>query len=535
MIKALLKKQLAEVFSSILMDSKKKTRRTGKGLAVYLLIYFSLVIYLGATFFLMAKFLCQSLVPAPLDLTWFYFTIMGLLALVLGVFGSVFSTYASLYLAKDNDTLLAMPIPPRAILFVRLATVYVVGLFFELIVMLPATVAWFIYGDPTVLGGIFAILIPFILSFFVLSLSCLLGFVVAAISTRLKHKTVVIVILALAFLGLYMWGYAKLMSSLTDLLAIAGDIAEAVKIPLFPFYHMGLSTTGKPLSFLIFAGIVLGFFLLVYLLLSFTFLSLATTNKGTARKAYKREHATQKSASRALLGKELKRLVASPTYMLNCGLGALLLPIAGVALLIFREDVAQLLELYSALLGGADVIPLLLAAMACMMGVMIDVTAPSVSLEGKHIWIVQALPVAPVSVLRAKLVLHLLIAFPPTVIALVCMLIATTPALPFMFLIPLATLLFTVLIALFGLFMNLKSPNLSWTSEIIPVKQSMSVTVTLFGGWGAVIALGALYVPLHGIISPALYLGLCCIPLAAACVALYVWICKKGAKIFAAL
>ncbi len=533
MIRALLKKQMAEVFSFFFMDAKKKTRRTGKGFAGFLLLYAVLIVYLGAMFFLMAKLLCEALVP--MGLTWFYFLMMGLLSLVFGVFGSVFNTYASLYLSKDNDTLLAMPIPPRYILFARLAGVYASGLFFELIVMLPATLAWLIYGAPTVLGAIFALLIPFVLSFFVLSLSCLLGLLVAVISVRIKHKSLVVTVLSLGLMGLYLWGYTKLMSSLTDLLAIVGDIAEAVKGPLFPFYHMGLATEGKPLSMLIFTGIVLGIFVLVCVLLANSFLSLATTNKGGARSAYKRERAVQKSVERALLGKELKRFLSSPIYMLNCALGALFLPIAGVALLVFRADIAAMLPMITQLFGGEDVLPLLLAAAACMMGSMTDITAPSVSLEGKHLWILQSLPVSPRAVLHAKLKLHLLVAVPPTALALVCLLVAVPPTLPFFFLIPLATLLFTALIALFGLFMNLKTPNLSWTSEAVPVKQSMSVTVTLFGGWGAVVALGGLYIPLHGHIHPALYLGLCCAVLAAACVYLFHWIDHKGAKIFAAL
>lgn len=535
MIKALLKKQMTEVFSWIFMDPKKKTRRTGKGMIGYLVLYLALIAYLGGMVFMMAKFLCEAIVPAPLNLTWFYFAIMGLLAIVLGVFGSVFNTYASLYLAKDNDMLLAMPIPPRAILFARLVGVYLSGLFFEMIVMLPATVAWFIYGTPTVLGAVFAILIPFVLSFFVLSLSCLLGLLIAFISTHIKHKSLVTTVFALGFFALYMWGYTKIMSSLTELLAVVGDIAEAVKGPLFPFYHMGLSATGKPLSFLVFAGIVLGIFLVVYLILSRSFLSLATTNKGSVKKAYKRERTAQKSVGKALLAKELKRFVASPTYMLNCGLGALFLPIAGVMLLIFREDIGAMLPLFGELLGNADVISLLLAAAACMMGVMIDITAPAVSLEGKHVWILQSLPVFPTQVLHAKLKLHLLIAVPPTVFAVACLLIAVPLSLPFYFLIPVATLLFVALIALFGLFMNLKAPNLSWVSETVPVKQSLSVTVTMFGGWGAIVGLGALYVPLHGHIHPALYLGLCCILLAAACVYLFHWINTKGARIFAGL
>lgn len=533
MIKALLKKQMLEVFANLFMGNRKKTRRTGKALVGYLLLYGFLFAYLGVTVFLMAKFLCKAL--APMGLTWFYFAIMALMSLVLGVLGSVFNTYATLYLAKDNDTLLAMPIPPRYILFARLAGVYVSGLFFELLVMLPATVAWLIYGSPTPLGVIFALLIPFVLSFFVLSLSCLLGLLVAAISVRIRHKSLVVTLLCLAFLGLYFFGYSKLMSSLGDLFGMVGDIAEKVKGPLFLLYHMGRAAEGNGLSMLLFTGIVLGILFILCFVLSRSFLLLATTNKGLEGKAYKRANATKKGAFAALFAKELKRFVASPVYMLNCGLGALMLPIMGIMLLIFKDDANLMLPLIVSFLGDESILPLVLAAMACAMTAMVNITAPSVSLEGKNIWIVQSLPVPPCKALYAKLLLHLLIGVPPTLIAAVCLLIAMKPALPFLFLIPLAMLLFLLLGALFGLFMNLLFPNLNWTNETVPVKQSMSVMVTLFGGWVLIVAFGALYVPLQGHIAPALYLALVCVLMAGACAALFQWIRKKGAQIFSVL
>ena len=532
MIKALFKKQMAEVFSWLFMD-RKKGRRTGKGMVGFLLLYAALVAYLGGMIFMAGKFLCQALVP--MGLTWFYFTIMGLLSLMLGVFGSVFNTYASLYLAKDNDMLLAMPIPPRYILFVRLVGVYVMGLFFELIVMLPATIAWFIYGEPTALGAVFALLSPLFLSFLVLALSCLLGLLVAVISTHVKRKSLITVLFSLGALALYMWGYTKLMSSLTELLAIVGDIAEAVKGPLFPFYHMGRAAEGKGLSFLIFATVMLGVFLLICPLLSRSFLKLATTNKGAAKKTYTRTKAAQRSAGKALLIKEFKRLISSPVYLLNCALGALFLPIGGVMLLVFREEINLVLPVFAEIFGDADIVPLLLAAVACMMGAMIDLTAPSISLEGKHLWLVQSLPVTPLQILHAKLSMHLLIGVPPALFATVCLLIAATPTLPFFFLIPVAMLSFILLIALFGLFINLKMPNLTWTSEVVPVKQSAAVTVTLLGSWGVVLALGALYVPLRHHLPAALYLCICCAAFLGVCATLYAWLRRKGTKIFATL
>ena len=53
--------------------------------------------------------------------------LVGLIAVFLGAFGSVFSTYSSLYLSKDNDLLLSLPIPVRCVMASRLLGVYLHG------------------------------------------------------------------------------------------------------------------------------------------------------------------------------------------------------------------------------------------------------------------------------------------------------------------------------------------------------------------------------------------------------------------------
>ena len=75
---------------------------------------------------------------------WLYFTIMAMVAIVLGAFGSVFNTYSSLYLAKDNDLLLSMPIPVRTILLSRLLSVYLMGLLYSGVVLLPAMIVYWV-------------------------------------------------------------------------------------------------------------------------------------------------------------------------------------------------------------------------------------------------------------------------------------------------------------------------------------------------------------------------------------------------------
>ena len=65
-----------------------------------------------------------------------------------------------------------------------------------------------------------------------------------------------------------------------------------------------------------------------------------------------------------------------------------------------------------------------------------DISAPSVSLEGKTLWLVQALPVSPWQVLKAKLKLHLILTLPPAAVLTGCALAVFKPDTAYMVLIP---------------------------------------------------------------------------------------------------
>ncbi|MGN0630064.1 MAG: hypothetical protein ACI4JN_01940 [Ruminococcus sp.] len=531
MIKALLKKQLMESFSWLYFNRKNGKKRDAKGIAVYSLMYAFIFGILGYIFFQMSLILCEPLCGAGYG--WLYFSIVSLVAVFLGVFGSVFNTFSSLYQAKDNDMLLAMPIKPYRILIMRLSGVYLMGLMYELMAMIPALIVWFMYGKVSIAGMIFSVILPFVLSLFILTLSCILGWVVAAVSSKVKNKSFITVILSLGFIAAYYYLYSQAYKMLSNIVANAEDVASGMKKFMYPFYHMGLAAQGNPLSMLIFTGIIAALFAVVYIILEHGFLKLATTNKGTKKVRYNEKRVKAANASSALLRKELKRFTGSPNYMLNCGLGIVIMLIAAAAILIKGGTLAEMLpKLYE---GAETIIPLIIAAALCMMTSMNDMTAPSVSLEGKNLWLVQVLPVTPWEVLKAKLKLHLLLTLPPAIVLTICTLVVFRPSVEFMFLIPAAVGAFIVTMALFGLFMNLKFPNLNWTNEIVPIKQSMSVAAALFGGWAVVIGLAVLYFLLRNIFSPAAYLGAASALLIVLSVLLFVWIKNKGSKIFAEL
>ena len=96
-------------------------------------------------------------------------------------------------------------------------------------------------------------------------------------------------------------------------------------------------------------------------------------------------------------------------------------------------------------------------------------------------------------------------------------------------------LLYTLLSALAALALGLKMPNLTWTNETTPIKQSGCVMLALFADWFYAIALGGLYFLCGRYLSAAAYLALAAAITAAVCALLLRWVKQRGTRIFAAL
>ena len=531
MIKTLLKKQMMEVFSFFWQDKKKNRKRTGKGLLFAVILYLILFGMLAAIFYGAASMLCRPLLDAGMG--WLYFALMGLIGIVMGVFGSVFNTYAGLYTAKDNSLLLAMPVKPSYILLVRLSGVYAMGLLYELLVMLPVLLKYYIVARPgfaTVTGSV---VVTFALSVFILTLSAVLGWAVALVSCKTKNKSMITVVLSLAFIVGYYYVYGKAVGLLQEIATQPQIAGEYIKGRFLPLYHLGMASEGHLVSLCMVAGSIFLIFAVVYLILEKTYIKIVTTDKGEAKVKYKEKHMKLRSVNSALLGKEFRRFLGSANYMLNCGLGVIIMIIAAVVLLVKADFVRDVVN--GVFMGNKDFVSLMAVVAICTLSSMNDITAPSVSLEGKNLWIVQSFPVSGLQVLMAKVKMHLLLTIVPAAILVACVELVILPAPVFAILIPIVAVAFILFMALFGLALNLKMPNLTWTSEIVPIKQSIGVMIALFGGWAFVVGFAGLYYLLRNSFSPTGYLSFVSVLLLAASMVLLRWIRTRGVRIFETL
>ncbi len=226
------------------------------------------------------------------------------------------------------------------------------------------------------------------------------------------------------------------------------------------------------------------------------FLKLATANKGAGKAVYRETSIKAVSVGSALLRKELQRFTGSANYMINCGLGILLMPLSAVLLLWKADMIRPLVMMFS-----EDIVSLLAIAAVCLMVSMNDMTAPSISLEGKNLWLVQSFPVSGRQVLEAKLRMQLILTLVPAIAPVIAVEWLIKPRLFYAVALPVITVLFTLLTASTGLFCNLKMPNLHWSNEVIPIKQSAPAMIALFSGWFIVAALAGGYYLLYKYIS----------------------------------
>lgn len=532
MLRVLVKKQMTEIFRSYFYDAKKNQKRSKGATIGFILMYVAImVVVLGGIFAFLSVQLCGPMAEA--GMAWMYFALMGLFAIMLGAFGSVFNTFSGLYLSKDNDMLLSMPIPVKYIMASRLLSVYLMGLMYSGVVIIPAVIVYWLTVPISFAAVVGSILLIAIISVIVLVISCALGWVVAKISLKLKNKSFITAIAAVGFMALYYFINFKIQELMRIFLENITSIGEKVMDSAHVLYFFGSVGVGRWLSIIGCTAAVALLFALTWYILSRSFIKIATSSGMTSRVKYKYTASVQSSVSKAMLKKELKRFTSSPSYMLNCGFGVIFLIVIGIMLLVKGGSIAELVQ---TVFGSvAELVPVFVGAIMCMIIGMNAIAVPSVSLEGRTMWLSHVLPVMPMQVINAKVLVSVLVNGVPALFCSACMMIVFRQTILQAAAAAVAVLSFTVVSALLGMLIGLKMPNLNWTSEIVAVKQNTGILFAMLFSSVYAILLGLGCYLLKDIIHVVPYLLIVIILTSGASYLLYGWLKKKGTEIFASL
>ncbi len=479
MLKSLLKVRLLSLWHSIVQTNGNKKY-------IKIVLAAVLVYAFGAMCFSFGMIFHQLCLPLYLSgLSWLYFAISAIFAFCLCLIGSVLAADAQLFEAKDNELLLSMPIPPRAVLLSRMSVILATNFLFVFVFAVP-TGAVYAMQLPVTAGGVVIFLAAFLLlPFLVLPISCFFGWLIAFASTKTRHRSLFIFLFYLVLLVAYMVVYSSINSYIAKIVINGKPLADAVKSTLPPFYFFGKAISEIDflnLLFYILCAVIPC--ILVIALISKNYYKIMMTTKRIARKEYVEKETKSLGAFAALTKKEITFFLSRPMYMMNAGIGLVLMVIFVVAAAVKGESILASMQLPSGLpfSFGTGVCIIL-----CFCTSMTFISAPSVSLEGKNLWIPKSIPVKAEVILRSKIAAHLFICFPFIMLCGIVCAIAfgkSVSEVLLYFLLPLSATVFSAVLGVFG---NMKFPKFDWINETVVIKQSAAVLVAMIGSFTAII------------------------------------------------
>lgn len=510
MLKALLRKDFMRLMAFFKgqgytkLNKKKKAQPSkSKGGVGMIILWVFVFISIAFAFSGVGEALGSTLFEFNMD--WLYYAILCMLGFILNIFLNGFMASSVLFNATDNEMLLSMPIPPAYILFSRMTGLITLGFIYSLMATLPAFIIRCLLAGFSVAHLLGMIFTTIMMAFSATAVSALLGWIISWLQKRFKNKSLVSVLFVIVVLGGYYYFQFNANKYVMALAENSLGIGAKIEGSLFgyPLYQCGMAMTGDIKGIILSLLLTAVFFGIVYYVLSKKFISIVTKSEKTASVQYnakKQETVKLVSPRKALLAREFKRFTSSAVYMLNCGLGIIFDLAAIVVVIIKGPFLKEQLDLLASLTDSliveqiySDFLPVGLLLVGMLLVSMVDTAAPSISLEGKTMWILQTMPTDPMDVFAAKAQMELYLAGIP--VGLLMLIAGFVFGLDASSIVVILACLYMYVRAhaQLSLVLNLKMPNMDWTNEAIPIKQSMPVIIALLGGMILACGFGALY------------------------------------------
>lgn len=477
-----MKNKLFDLYKITLFNNYNIKRKVGKansisGIITTIIIYALLCIfscvYAITGFYILKERNVENYLPL------IFYTITLLVTFTL----TINKAKSTIFDSRYNDLLFSMPFKPKTILASRILTLLTMNYITVLIIMAPAFLIFGILSKMSIAYYLMSIGIIAFTPFLPVTLASLVGFFIAMLSSNVKvGKKIFEIIITFVFFGILMLLYS-FSTKFFELF-----ISNIDKVDLFlNKYGFVIKYINEALAYhnivsfakFILVNLVLITILIWSLSLGFFKITSKLGENESQKSKTKTSKYIKKSTLKSLTIKELKNMLGIPTYVFNSLFGVVILFIASIALFfISKENVFNMVQI-----GPIDVkeyLPLyLLNAIIFIVG-MSNTTCCSISLEGKKFWITKSLPIRTKSILDSKIITNIITVSIPTTISIILICINFKISIIATIGILLVSLILNVMVAEFGILINLAFPKLTYESDIQVVKQSASTFISIF-------------------------------------------------------
>lgn len=520
-IKALVKLNFKALLYMMVGSRYKKKNHT-EVLALLLIVVLSL--YISGTY----SFLIASTF-APVGMIMFMPPIMAVMACLFSLMLTAFGGSGIVFGGKDMDFMLSLPISAFSVMLSKVMALYLENLLICFLMMLPCGAAYLYHGGTG--GVVFFLSLLFLVIFLAMLptlLALLVGFVLAWVQSKMGEHALLSNLLYLVFFAITMLFVSQTSRFLSGSMKNSETMEGIFTSWLYP---IGLFQKGIYGNVLAAGGFVLMMvipFLLVVYLFSTQYKSiLSRLSSHVGRSDYKLGTMRATGQFKALLKKEFGRLWGSSIYLFNSGIGVIIAIAGSVLACINHNMIRDLL----AQIGDAEPIILLCMVMGFIL-VMINPACSSISLEGKTLWILKEAPIPVKHIFMAKAGVNAILIWGTGIVCIPMLWFAFELTVLQAFALLLLCGAFGLVVPAAGVWVNLRFPKMDAPNDIIVVKQSLAVVVSLFGGFG-VIALGVIiYMTIKTLLADIIFILLCAGVLGILGIVLFTLLFRKGPKYF---
>ena len=459
---------------NIINSLKLKSMRKNKKILIIIGIIY-IVGCISFTLFTFFSGLYKTLVSV--NLTLYFIPLLFLFASLFSFYFTIFSAKAGLFQNKDNDLLLSLPINKKTVLLSRLLYITIYNLVISLLFIIPGVIVYvnnvpvnFMFYLIVVITTIFIPIIPSILA-------SLFGYLIAVLTSKTKAKNTFELLYYFLFIIIYMLLFSninKLMIKLASNVKLLKILFKTVFLP-FDLINKSIITNNLLYTIIfIFLNLLL-LFIFIYLLNKSYFKIIAKLNSHKVKNDFKMRSMKQQSVRNALRKKELNRYLNSPIYIFNTAFGVIFLLIAGIASFFYSPQ-----KLMSLVNVNMNISTSILIYMIILFVISLtNTTSSSISIERENFWILKMLPVSEKEIFSSKIYINILVIVPLTILSLIMFWINKYIIFTELLLFILFTIIFSFVISYFGLIVNLRFPNLNAISDVVVVKQSISVLISI--------------------------------------------------------
>jgi len=502
------------------------------GLAAVFLMSLGMFVFFY-TYMMLGFHEAASLLPAKP--TQIIITMGAAAAGLLILFFGIFYILGALFLARDTEFLVSLPVEQSSVFLSKFILVllgeYPIALFF----MLPPVIIYGTGEQKGILYYIMALVCVLLLPIVPLVLSSLLSLALMHVVSRSKRRDFIIIAGSIILFLVLFVGQNLLLSRIPGnlskmelytriLLESDGLVEWSGRIfPPAVWITKALSHTGaealKNLGMLIMVSAVC--FIPVWLLASLIYQKGATAQLEAEKKTINRK-LTYKGSSPVMVffRNEWKSILRTPVYALNSLIGIIVGPVILCMPLFggsFAQDPdVQVIYAFIRQFRSSPALVLILSGILLLFGSLNAAVSSTYSREGRCLWILKSIPVKP----RTQAAGKLLAGYSISLLSVLTASLAMAFVMKLDFGLWLASVLISAAalfpVCLAGMLIDLARPKIHWNNPNEAIKQNFNVVLGMFAGGLLIAFLGVVcYGLLRLNMSPVLLYGLVILILAA--------------------